>query len=77
MLNIIKASAGSGKTFTLAKEYITLLLGHTDNNGKWVLNDPKRTSNAHKRILAITFTNKATEEMKLRILSRLSPKCGL
>ena len=71
MLNIIKASAGSGKTFTLAKEYITLLLGHTDNNGKWVLNDPKRTSNAHKRILAITFTNKATEEMKSRIVAEL------
>ena len=37
MLNIIKASAGSGKTFTLSKEYITLLLGHTDNKVKWVL----------------------------------------
>ena len=71
MLNIIKASAGSGKTFTLAKEYITLLLGHTDNNGKWVLNDPKRTNNAHKRILAITFTNKATEEMKSRIVAEM------
>lgn len=51
-----KASAGSGKTFTLAMEYIKLLI---DN--------PMR----YRNILAVTFTNKATEEMKTRILSRL------
>ena len=51
-----KASAGSGKTFTLATEYIKL-----------VVNNPQ----AYKQILAVTFTNKATEEMKLRILSQL------
>ncbi|MGN0231767.1 MAG: UvrD-helicase domain-containing protein, partial [Muribaculaceae bacterium] len=71
MLNVIKASAGSGKTFTLAKEYITLLLGHTDTSGKWVLNDPKRTNNAHRRILAITFTNKDTEENKSRKIAEM------
>ncbi len=55
-LTVYKASAGSGKTFTLATEYIKLLINKPD---------------AYKNILAVTFTNKATEEMKLRILSQL------
>lgn len=55
-LTVYKASAGSGKTFTLAVEYIKLLI---DNPA------------CFKNILAVTFTNKATEEMKLRILSQL------
>ncbi len=55
-LTVYKASAGSGKTFTLAVEYIKLLI---DN------------PLCFKNILAVTFTNKATEEMKLRILSQL------
>ena len=54
-LLVYKASAGSGKTFTLAVEYIKLL----------ILN-PR----AYRQILAVTFTNKATAEMKERILSR-------
>lgn len=56
MLTIYKASAGSGKTFTLSVEYIQLLL-----------KDPT----CYRRILAVTFTNKATEEMKTRILKDL------
>ncbi len=55
-LTVYKASAGSGKTFTLASEYITL-----------VVNNPQDYS----RILAVTFTNKATQEMKNRILAQL------
>ena len=55
-LVVYKASAGSGKTFRLAVEYIKLLI-----------NNPM----AYKNILAVTFTNKATEEMKMRILSQL------
>jgi len=55
-LTVYKASAGSGKTFTLAREYMTL-----------VIQDP----NAYRTILAVTFTNKATEEMKTRILGKL------
>ena len=55
-LLVYKASAGSGKTFTLAVEYIKLL----------ILN-PR----AYQHILAVTFTNKATAEMKKRILSQL------
>ena len=55
-LTVYKASAGSGKTFTLAREYMTL-----------VIDNPY----AYSTILAVTFTNKATEEMKLRILGQL------
>ena len=55
-LKVYKASAGSGKTFTLAIEYIKLLI-----------NNPT----AYRNTLAVTFTNKATEEMKMRILSQL------
>lgn len=55
-LLIYKASAGSGKTFTLAVEYIKHLILY---------------SRAYRNILAVTFTNKATAEMKERILSQL------
>jgi len=55
-LTVCKASAGSGKTFTLAVEYIKLLI---------------ENPTAYRHILAVTFTNKATEEMKMRILSQL------
>lgn len=55
-LRVYKASAGSGKTFTLATEYIKLLI---------------RNPQCYRNILAVTFTNKATEEMKRRILSQL------
>ena len=55
-LLVYKASAGSGKTFTLAVEYMKLLI-----------RDPK----AYRNILAVTFTNKATTEMKERILGQL------
>ena len=55
-LTVYKASAGSGKTFTLATEYISLLVENPMN---------------YRTILAVTFTNKATEEMKMRILSQL------
>ncbi len=55
-LEVYRASAGSGKTFTLAVKYITLLI---------------KSPEAYKHILAVTFTNKATGEMKERILSQL------
>ncbi len=70
MLSIYKASAGSGKTFTLAYEYIKLLLGHRKNDGKYTLRS--RNGDKHRNILAITFTNKATEVMKERIVQELS-----
>ena len=55
---IYNASAGSGKTYTLVKEYLILLLG-----------SPRR--DAYKNILAITFTNKAVGELKSRIIENL------
>lgn len=55
-LLVYKASAGSGKTFTLAVEYI-----------RHLIINPR----AYRQILAVTFTNKATAEMKERILTQL------
>lgn len=55
-LKILQASAGSGKTFSLAAHYLTLLFSG---------------ENKYREILAVTFTNKATEEMKTRILEVL------
>ncbi len=57
-LTVYKASAGSGKTFTLAVQYIKLLV---------MAQEPAE----YASILAVTFTNKATGEMKDRILSQL------
>lgn len=58
MLEIMKASAGSGKTYNLARKYLTLLFRSEDRY-------------AYRHILAVTFTNKATDEMKSRILKEL------
>ena len=55
---IYKSSAGSGKTFTLVKEYLALALSD-------------KLIDKHPNILAITFTNKAANEMKERILEYL------
>lgn len=55
-MTVYRASAGSGKTFTLAIRYIELLISNPL---------------AYKETLAVTFTNKATEEMKTRIMSQL------
>jgi len=56
-LTIYKASAGSGKTFKLTGEYLLLLF---------------RSPGLYRNILAVTFTNKATGEMKHRILYELN-----
>lgn len=55
---IYRSSAGSGKTFTLAKTYLTLSLSGEQPD-------------YYRHILAITFTNKATAEMRERILETL------
>lgn len=55
---IYSASAGSGKTYTLARDYLTLLFKHPFHDG-------------YRYILAVTFTNKAVAEMKERIMHYL------
>lgn len=69
MIIINKASAGSGKTYTLVKEYLIMLLGKKSEGGNYILD--KHPNDNHRYILAITFTNKATEEMKSRIVETL------
>jgi ATP-dependent exoDNAse (exonuclease V) beta subunit len=54
---IYKSSAGSGKTYTLVKEYLKIVLRNPDD---------------FRHTLAITFTNKAADEMKTRIMEKLS-----
>lgn len=56
MLTVYRASAGAGKTHKLTGEYLTLLFS---------------SPGAFRRILAVTFTNKATDEMKSRIVDEL------
>lgn len=56
-VKIVSASAGSGKTYTLAYEYV-----------RNVIADPS----LYRHMLAVTFTNKATEEMKRRILAKIN-----
>lgn len=78
MLTIYKASAGSGKTFTLAYEYIKTLLGVKLESGRYCLNADKyvpgghRRAHRHRRIMALTFTNAATDEMKRRIVGQIA-----
>lgn len=82
MLTIYKASAGSGKTYRLTRDYITMLLGVPEQqdtdagtpapirlNHRDIRGFEER--NRHRGILAITFTNKATQEMKDRIVGEL------
>ena len=57
-LSVYKASAGSGKTYTLVREYIGMLFEDMDDR-------------AYRRILAVTFTHKATNEMKQRVIQQL------
>jgi ATP-dependent exoDNAse (exonuclease V) beta subunit len=57
--SIYDASAGSGKTFTLVKEYLKIIL-------------QSKKLDAYRNILAITFTNKAVHEMKSRVVDSLS-----
>jgi ATP-dependent exoDNAse (exonuclease V) beta subunit len=57
-LLVYNASAGSGKTYTLVKEYLRIILRNKNGDN-------------FKRVLAMTFTNKAANEMKERVLDKL------
>lgn len=71
-LTVFKASAGAGKTFQLALRYVVLLLSYEcGGDGRRRLYYPTKAPARHREILAITFTNKATEEMKARIINVL------
>ncbi len=59
LFKLYNASAGSGKTFNLVKEYLLLLLSSDDVF-------------FYRNILSITFTNKAVKEKKRRILDYLA-----
>ncbi|MDR2287000.1 MAG: UvrD-helicase domain-containing protein [Prevotellaceae bacterium] len=59
-LTVYRASAGSGKTYTLTVEYLKQALSDGYNANKF------------RNILAVTFTNKATDEMKVRIITTLN-----
>ncbi|WP_455505401.1 UvrD-helicase domain-containing protein [Coprobacter sp.] len=69
MLHVYRASAGSGKTYKLTLEYLKLLLSPVRFENEPVL--PADRNKAFQHILAVTFTNKATEEMKRRIIEKL------
>ncbi|MBK5931539.1 exodeoxyribonuclease V subunit beta [Halochromatium salexigens] len=62
---LIEASAGTGKTFTLALLYIRLVLGHGDRGR------PAETALMPPNILVVTFTDAATKELRERIRARL------
>lgn len=72
MLQLQRASAGSGKTYTLAKKFIEYYISHIDKTGRRRLRPVGALRESLQHILAITFTNKATNEMKLRIVDKLN-----
>lgn len=84
MLQIHKASAGSGKTYTLTRQYLQLLLGEKITEGPGAGSYRLRPLSSygpgkpkhHGSILAVTFTNKATEEMISRIIGELAALSG-
>ncbi|GAM69879.1 exodeoxyribonuclease V beta chain [Vibrio sp. JCM 19236] len=64
-MRLIEASAGTGKTFTIAGLYLRLLLGHGDQNSA------HRTPLTVEQILVVTFTEAATAELRDRIRARI------
>ena len=63
MFQVLRSSAGAGKTHALVKHYLTHCLGTSDHG-------------AYRHVLALTFTNKAAAEMKDRVISYLEGLAG-
>ncbi|MCH5217545.1 MAG: UvrD-helicase domain-containing protein [Muribaculaceae bacterium] len=72
MLHLKRASAGSGKTYDLTKTYIRLLLTYKNDNKKRQLRHEETLRDSLSSIMAVTFTVKATAEMKQRIVEKLA-----
>ncbi|TVP53604.1 MAG: exodeoxyribonuclease V subunit beta [Halomonadaceae bacterium] len=68
--HLIEASAGTGKTFTIALLYVRLVLGHQGEG------QPLTTGRVPPEILVMTFTEAATQELRDRIRHRLAEAAG-
>lgn len=71
LLELHRASAGSGKTYMLAKKFLWYFLTVRDEDGRRRLRTVREAGDSLGHILAITFTNKATDEMRHRIVEKL------
>lgn len=67
---LIEASAGTGKTYTIAALYVRLVIGHGSHNGTEETAFEREL--VPKNILVMTFTKAATEELSDRIRARLA-----